>query len=59
MQEQLLRNARSEAEAGRQAATTAALQEMCLQLHTTAADSAAANKAATAQVQFDLLFAKH
>lgn len=43
--------ARAEDEVASQAATTSALQQMCLQLHTTAADNAAANKAAMAQVQ--------
>lgn len=42
--------ARAEAEAASHAATTTALQQMCLQLHTTAADNAAANKAAMTQV---------
>ena len=43
--------ARAEAEAASHAATTAALQQMCMQLHTTAADNAAANKAAMTQVR--------
>ena len=50
MQEQFRQMARAEAEAASHAATTTALQQMCLQLHTTAADNAAANKAAMTQV---------
>ena len=42
--------ARAEAEAASHAATTTALHQMCLQLHTTAADNAAANKAAMTEV---------
>lgn len=44
--------ARAEAEVGSLAATTSALQQMCLQLHATAADNAAACKTAETQVQF-------
>ena len=50
MQEQFRQMARAETEAACHAATTTALQQMCLQLHTTAADNAAANKAAMSQV---------
>ena len=51
MQEQAQQKARAEAESGSLAATTSALQQMCLQLHATAADNAAAAKAAETQVQ--------
>lgn len=51
MQEQALQKARAEADIGSLAATTSALQQMCLQLHATAADNAAAAKAAETQVQ--------
>lgn len=51
LQEQALQKARAEAEVGSLAATTSALRQMCLQLHATAADNAAAAKAAETQVQ--------
>ena len=50
VQEQASQVAKAQAEAASQAGTTSALQQMCLQLHSTAADEAAAKKAALEQV---------